>query len=353
MSIRIAQRKLLWGRANDQCAFPDCTQALTRNLDDPESLVLGSAGVPIGEEAHIRSGQVGGPRYDASYPSHQIDTYANLIALCPTHHTIIDKDNGRGYSTDDVVDMRSNHEASMRASESSGAAARRALSERSATSVQVWEDKLLVQDWEHMTASLNCPTPLLPDVFHSAIREGNQWLLSKDWPTDFPALREAMDRFREALQAITAHVLATFERRDDGWELERKYKKIGWDPELYAKLGAEYALHSMVTWTLTIELTRAANLVVRAVREEIDIFYRFDEGVVLARDGDGLFVNTIRRLEYKNHQWGEPLPAIDINVWRQMILAEAQHRRVRTDDIDAYEMLSLIDKRAAPGANAG
>lgn len=117
MSIGVAERKKLWGLARNECAFPSCSVRLLEHLADAavegnEGETGGTSGetVVIGEEAHIRSGQEGGPRYDANYDSKLIDTYENLILLCPTHHTLIDKDNGRGFSVRDLVKMRRGHE---------------------------------------------------------------------------------------------------------------------------------------------------------------------------------------------------------------------------------------------------
>lgn len=117
MSIGVAERKKLWGLARNQCAFPPCSARLLEPLADAANGEgtddvhdASRETVVIGEEAHIRSGQEGGPRYDSSYDPKLIDTYENLILLCPTHHTLIDKDNGRGFSVGDLVKMRRGHE---------------------------------------------------------------------------------------------------------------------------------------------------------------------------------------------------------------------------------------------------
>lgn len=62
----------------------------------------------VGEEAHIRAQSVGGPRYDPHYAG--VDGYANLMLLCPTHHSMIDADSGAGYSVAALLQMKSEHE---------------------------------------------------------------------------------------------------------------------------------------------------------------------------------------------------------------------------------------------------
>jgi hypothetical protein len=49
------------------------------------------ANVLVGEIAHIRAQSPGGPRYDPAYAPERIDSVENLMLMCPTHHTLIDK----------------------------------------------------------------------------------------------------------------------------------------------------------------------------------------------------------------------------------------------------------------------
>lgn len=107
MSIGVLDRKKLWALSRNECAFPSCSQRLVGDLpetDQPSGVTV------VGEEAHIRSGRPAGPRYDADYDPLLIDSYENLILLCPTHHTMVDKDNGRGYSVAQLIKIRRGHE---------------------------------------------------------------------------------------------------------------------------------------------------------------------------------------------------------------------------------------------------
>lgn len=353
MSIGVVTRKLLWGRSRNQCAFQGCPQELTLDLDDPESRILGDAGAVIGEEAHIRSGRPEGPRYDAEYPMDEIDSYANLIPLCPTHHTIVDKDRGRGYSVTELEAMKVAHESAVRAAESPADERLRLLSERVAASIQLWEERMVVADWQSFTWHLNYPVPLLPDRFRRSILTTAEWLLAKDWPQEFPRLREALDRFAEVLSAMLAHILENFTRgnNEERWELDRAYKRISWNPELYEELIAQFRTNCTVTWCLVVELTRAANLVVRAIREEIDTFYRFDEGMLLVGQGDGVLVNQIFRLEYEGRNWGDQFLEIDLDSWKTSIMAEALLRKEPATALSPFEMLARFASDSASQAS--
>jgi hypothetical protein len=110
MAISDRTRKLLWGNAHNQCAFPGCTQALAQNVD---GLPAGASTTAlVGQEAHIRAQSVGGPRFDPNYSD--VDGVDNLVLMCPTHHTLIDANGGVGYKVEDLIKMKSDHERSWR-----------------------------------------------------------------------------------------------------------------------------------------------------------------------------------------------------------------------------------------------
>ncbi|SOJ56961.1 hypothetical protein MSIMFB_04439 [Mycobacterium simulans] len=108
MTISAQTRKLLWGRAHNTCSFATCWQALT--ADEVDARTGEEFAVVVGQEAHIRSGSPGGPRYDPDYPSADIDNYQNLMLLCPTHHSLIDAHGGDAYDVDTLAKMKRRHE---------------------------------------------------------------------------------------------------------------------------------------------------------------------------------------------------------------------------------------------------
>jgi hypothetical protein len=69
-----------------------------------------SGPVVLGEEAHIVAAEDNGPRGDPSMPIGERNAYFNLILLCPTHHSLIDKDNGMRYSAAALNRMKTDHE---------------------------------------------------------------------------------------------------------------------------------------------------------------------------------------------------------------------------------------------------
>ena len=89
--------KLLWGRSGNRCA--NCKLELSPTGDK----------YTLGEMAHIVARSVDGPRGDENLPLDERDKYANLILLCPTHHSEIDKDVNT-WSRSKLLILKSEHE---------------------------------------------------------------------------------------------------------------------------------------------------------------------------------------------------------------------------------------------------
>jgi hypothetical protein len=101
MAISDKTRKVLWGRSGNLCAI--CRQKL---VVDETSLDFESV---VGEECHIHSGAINGPRYDASFDMQSIDGQENLLLLCRVHHKMVD-DQNEAYTGDLLRTIKANHE---------------------------------------------------------------------------------------------------------------------------------------------------------------------------------------------------------------------------------------------------
>ena len=93
--------------SGNRCAFPGCVQALATE-DTPHA-----AGAIIGEAAHIVGEKLGSERHDPGFPKSKLNAFENLIYLCPTDHTKLDK-KGNGYSADTIRDWKVRHEAKVK-----------------------------------------------------------------------------------------------------------------------------------------------------------------------------------------------------------------------------------------------
>jgi hypothetical protein len=300
MGINVLARKLLWGRAGNRCAYPGCLQALTIDLGTEDSKLLSAVGVVMGEEAHIRSSSKGGPRYDGGYSMDKVDTYENLILLCPTHHTLIDKNNGSGFSVLCLEEMKRAHEGWVTERLGVDGESERELSERMLALLLIWEQKMHLGEWQALTSQLNQPIPRLLDCTYGWLIEAGSWLLGMTWSKEFPRTGRAFRNLRRVLGDLLNHVQRCMVIEDgDAWELRREYKQIGWDPVAYRRLFAKFQVERFGLYVLVIEATKAVNWVISEAIVEVDRFCRFDQGVVLMRDGDGVFRNYVVRLEYE------------------------------------------------------
>jgi hypothetical protein len=107
MSIPLHEQKILCFASGGVCAFPDCGANLVN---------AGAAGneTIIGEFAHIVAEQRQGPRGREEITADDRNKASNLILLCATHHTVIDR-NPHIYSVHVLRQMKADHEKRMAA----------------------------------------------------------------------------------------------------------------------------------------------------------------------------------------------------------------------------------------------
>src|SRR6185437_3196933 len=103
MTISDMDIKKLWGKSAGRCAYPGCNIDCVPHLD-------GSNPTVVGEMAHIIARQEGGPRGQRGGGA---NTYDNLILLCPTHHTMVDKAPEGTYPARLLLQWKHDHEASV------------------------------------------------------------------------------------------------------------------------------------------------------------------------------------------------------------------------------------------------
>jgi hypothetical protein len=98
--------KLLFGEANNRCAFRDCGTILA-SVDDAGGAVI------LGEAAHIVAAGRQGPRGNEPVDELERDKRAsNRILLCASHHTIVDK-RPYVYTVEVLRQMKRDHIAAM------------------------------------------------------------------------------------------------------------------------------------------------------------------------------------------------------------------------------------------------
>lgn len=105
MAISSKSIKLLWSNAAGRCSFVGCNERLS--VEEAAEV----SPYTIGEMAHIKGNKLGSNRYDVEQSADERDSYENLILLCPTHHTLIDKvENEDKYNVEVLHGMKREHE---------------------------------------------------------------------------------------------------------------------------------------------------------------------------------------------------------------------------------------------------
>jgi hypothetical protein len=103
MTISLKSHKILWSAAAGRCSFPDCSTPLISTTDGVSAV--------IGEMAHICGDKRGAARYAENQDEIMRDSHENLILLCPTHHTLIDKaENVASYTVSLLKKLKNDHE---------------------------------------------------------------------------------------------------------------------------------------------------------------------------------------------------------------------------------------------------
>ncbi|WP_406739860.1 HNH endonuclease [Streptomyces atratus] len=305
MAIGMTARKALWARSANYCAFPDCGLQLTVDLLDGGSGTLHAAGIPVGEEAHIVSGSPNGPRGGDDYPREKIDSYGNLILLCPTHHRLIDKEGGVAYTADQLRKMKSDHEAFWASRKTVADKRFEEVEVRTAALVETWCTQADLQHWESFTWKLNAPVARFKHSEVDALYEQAKWVLARVWPDAYPRLRCAFANYGVTLKDLVNHIrmhMNTPPGRSGYVEVPRPWNHATNGEVDFVKAQQDFNFAVDVLCEISLKLTKAANCICDTVRSELDPLFRFDEGVLIHRVGDGVFSDNSSREEYTPEQ---------------------------------------------------
>ena len=83
-SVPVRVQKILYALSGNQCAHPDCGTHLVQNATTDSDAAV------IGQLCHIHALSSAGPRSAPTIPVDELNSEANLILLCPTHHALVD-----------------------------------------------------------------------------------------------------------------------------------------------------------------------------------------------------------------------------------------------------------------------
>lgn len=298
MSITLKTHKMLWGRAANRCAFPDCRRELVMDASETDDESL------IGEACHIVARESSGPRGNSSLTEEQRDKYGNLILLCNLHHKVVD-DQTNTYTVQLLNEMKATHENWVQSSLQGFNEEKQRDDELYAGYIEEWAKRADIENWLNWTSHIfESSNQTLSITREKEIGELCVWIFSRVWPSRYPELNASFENFQHILQDFRG----TFAKHSvEKWGrlmTEKFYKSESdvYNPN-YRQQADEYEFHVYLLQDLILELTRAANYICDRVRQFIDPIYRLREGVLIVQSGLHSDLSYhFHRPEYREHE---------------------------------------------------
>lgn len=272
MSISVLSRKLLWGRAANHCSWPECRRELSQDFVHSDAIILG-------QEAHIVAREEDGPRGESPLTPAQRDDYSNLILLCADDHTRIDKA-PQEFSVEFLHKTKADHEAWVRETLGSKVDANEVLWAKILDQLPA---KLGLDTWAYEISPFFDGSPIqLAVATEERLRDCALWIAKRPWPLGHDRLKAAVVNIGLFLNELL-NVFNEYAELQDGGNWRRYpafYRIPVWDPERYSALLADYKSRRAYLSDLSLEITRYINLFGDLVREDLDPFFREEEGHV-------------------------------------------------------------------------
>lgn len=220
-----------------------------------------------------------GPRGDSPLDARRRNEYSNIILLCPTHHSTIDKDVAV-YSIPRLIEVKSAHEDWVRTSLHQGGDL---AEEQWGQLVDAIATRLQWQNWEVLFQPVfGRKSPAIDYAYFEELTQFAQWLMRRIWPTGHTELRRQL----EMLRRLVTLFLDTFDESahmEPGRALiqvEHIYRGSEHDPEHHALLKRQWAGNVHAIRELALDLTRSCNLFIATVQRNLDARFMFDEGLI-------------------------------------------------------------------------
>lgn len=287
---------MLWGRAANRCAFPDCKQQLVVESTDTDDETV------VGEECHIVAQSKNGPRGESLLAEDQRDKYANLVLMCAVHHKVID-DQPIEYTVDRLREIKRLHETWVRQSLGSFDTAKQKDDEQYAEMIEQLADRAHFNNWQNWSSFVLSADPSINKSVYESLEDTCTWLMSRIWPRRYECLESSLHNFQNVLHEFVNHFSKHLLPDGETLFVDKFYKINEWNPERYHRLAAEHEFYVDLLGDLMLELTRAANYVCDSVRESVFPAFRLSEGALLVMDGPYFDMKyRIRRCEYREDE---------------------------------------------------
>ncbi len=306
MSISLKNHKILWAKSGNRCPYAGCKNEL---IVDPS---LADDSSVIGEEAHIVARKEDGPRGKNQLELSKRDEYSNLILLCRNHHKEIDDQESK-YSVSFLHEMKSNHEEWVKTNLDFS------LNDfNEELKYSKYLDKIIhdadFDNWENWSSYLlSSGQPSISKDRYDSLKAIPNYVVSRFWPGKYLELERSIINFKNVLNDLTLVFDRYKQEKDDEYWTEKFYKIRDFDQERYHLLLDKYNYHVDLVEDLTLELTRAGNLLCERIRDSIHPNFREEEGKLLVTTGPDMSLKWQTLLiQYKNgEKTNRPYPGLE------------------------------------------
>lgn len=293
MAISEKDIKLLWGRAAERCAFPDCRKALSRT---PETA---TPTYPYGRQAHIVAHAPGGTRDDPAMTQDERDSYANLILLCSDHHDVIDHEPDV-YTVAKLHQLKTEHELWVTDSLTTEADQQKLAADLIyATLVDSAKENLWLASWKQWTSQAVEATPVWHEDLPDAIGRFFQSVHLANFPGTLLELEHAL-----ATTAVAAGTAAlTFEEHAVLVPRTSLVRAHQFYRDSYGTPRATQAIEEWDAWrkrcyAWIYEATKAVNWLADVVRRDLNPLFFAAEGRFAVVEVNPAHGSRILKLDY-------------------------------------------------------
>lgn len=253
-----------------------------------------------------------GPRGISTLPIEQRDKYENLILLCSIHHKLID-DQSDLYTVKKLVKLKKEHENWVADNLTIDKKKQKNEIEY-ASIIDKWIELGQVEDWKIWTSSLLFSgQPSIRQDVYNKLRKLQEYIFTRHWSGENEEIENSLKNFNNVLNDFFV-VFDKYRVKDDDWfNTENFYKVSHFQQDIYDRLLCEFNYHVDLIQDLILELTRAGNRIIRAVRNNLFSTFRNDEGVLIIEYGPTMDLSyNIVRVKYLDFKEEEEFNYINL-----------------------------------------
>ena len=289
MGISMKDRAHLWALSRNKCAI------CGRNL------VQASRGInhTVGEICHIVAKEDTGPRADPCMSQSDRDSFDNLIILCPTHHTLIDRDTFT-YTVENLKLIKNRHEKE----------GMHWNNNKNNFFISEFDKLCNAKSWEDFTGNfLYACSYAIHKTHYDCIN--NFINFYRRCPSDYFEIEPIDDAFISFISALSDFI-SLFEEYSQPYGDYYRYSKFykAYDYPESDVVFKKYDEKTTLLCNLLAELTRGVNLIIKRISIEIDRDFKYMHGYVRLNNNGLSFSGTsdCKQLHYENNFLHIPIP---------------------------------------------